>query len=81
VDIRRSGLGARLEVRLDAKTKRRIERAARGYGKKVGDYVRGLCLADVGRREAEGRERRLVDRGLKVLGVVGRGQGRRKKGV
>ena len=80
MDVRRSGFGARLEVRLEEKTKRRIARAAKGFGKSVGDYVRGLCLADVGWREAEARERRGVARVSKGAGVMVGGCGRGKKG-
>ena len=49
-----TGLTARLEMRLDQKTKTRIQRAARGYGNSVGDFLRGLCLAELARRQALG---------------------------
>jgi hypothetical protein len=77
----RVGLGARIEVRLDQKTKSRIRRAAKVFGKGVGDYVRGLCLADLGQREAERRERRGVARLTGGVGVGSLGQGRGKKGA
>jgi len=51
-------LGARLEFRLDENQARRIARVAKGFGQKVSNYVRGLCLADISRREAQARQRR-----------------------
>lgn len=81
MDVRRGGLGARLEVRVDVETKRRIGRAAKGCGKSVGDFVRGLCVAGVGRREAEAREWRRGAKALRAAGAVGWDKGRRKKGV
>lgn len=81
MDVRRGRLGARLEVRLGEKTKAGIERAAKGCGRSVGDYVRGLCLAELGRREGEAGERKGARRGLMGAGIMCLGQGRRKKGV
>jgi len=74
-------LGARVELRVDEKTKRRIERVSKGFGKSVGDYVRGLCLAGVSRWEAEERAVRMLRKAKAAPGVAQGGRGGREKGV
>lgn len=75
------GKSARFELRLEAGIKARLERLAKSHGQCLADFFRGLGLAELGRREAERRERKGVGRVVRGPGLMvscGRG---RKKGV
>lgn len=53
----RTAFGARFELRLDAKTKRAISRAAKAAGIPSADWIRGCCNRALGSEPHPGKRR------------------------
>ena len=56
----RLNLSARLELRLDAKTKRAIARAAKTAGVPSADWIRGVCNRALGPESNSGKPPKAV---------------------